>query len=1179
MYKASFVVPSRSPSVRSLILALALLFLALGRSLDKVQACEDFCEYYAVEDWDKDGFVDKRRCDNCVGLYNPDQKDNDNDSDGCRGEWNCGGDACDMNDDNDGILDEDDNCPFHYNPDQRDRDADGRADACDNCPDTPNPDQLDSDGDGTGNACDECTDVDQDGFGEPPILVGASCPADNCPASACVTPGACSNADQTDSDQDGVGDVCDNCPIVANPDQSDGDRDGFGDLCDTCNDPDDDGFGEAPFIAGSCSPDNCPSTRCVDPSACANADQADGDQDSVGDVCDNCRFIANESQLDTDRDGTGDACDPCTDTEGDGFGDPGFSGMCEVDRCPSVASQSNTDTDGDGLGDACDNCPTLSNLDQRDTDLDGEGDVCDLDDDDDGVADNVDPCPLIVGDSCNLYLNVSYDASNRVTGITRNGVELVTYQYEGHDLKSRRIRTEYSEKASSPVQVHLDYQIDYDSCGRAVTLSNIVRASINGQPLGQDQTVAKFAYDYDPVGNRTLANGSRPTAGSPDGFNHARSAGYAYDDLNRVTQAAYTAPAAVTTSFNYDKLGNRVNVNDGLNSVTRAYGAVNAANEYSTIGVEPPIPSNLQPVAYDYRGNLAQDEGFDPDPDDGFVYQYDPENHLVKVEHDDDQTGPGGLVIVAEYRYDALGRRIEYISSAPGGTATTTRYYYDGQNVIQEWAYNATATPAEVLQRAFINGTQYIDERAVMVDYAGGVQEDHYYLLQELYTVAGLVGCGGKLEEAYVYDTYGQATIYNWLRGDFDRDADVDTADEDTLLAVAQQEQSAQYTAYPYLDLNVDGRVTDDPLTGDLVEIETLWTAPPVMTSSPLSNPFLFTGRTTDTWHATNLFAEAPGACGGDSECTEAIEGVHYDSQFRRMQDNRNRSYDPKHGRWLQRDPAGYVDGANLYQYVRSKPTGLTDALGLRPMSKDESTILDSLEDLVRKARSVGDHDFADALTVVISDWKRAIADVSGPTNPSHLTIRTEAFKIWASPKTTYVHKAGGQFRCNQYVADVLQKSNLSYRLYGIDRDSIPIAARWLRFGDEIIKENKIGKYKRVYEVKLKKTGKRPKSFFKLESEQDINISYHDFRRAPLPGDIVAFGAIDSDKRTTGQNAGHVGIFLGGNMYISASTARWNGQGYNGIVIQFLGHTFPEPYERILFRSLEDDPVSTMPAK
>ena len=41
------------------------------------------------------------------------------------------------------------------------------------------------------------------------------------------------------------------------------------------------------------------------------------------------------------------------------------------------------------------------------------------------------------------------------------------------------------------------------------------------------------------------------------------------------------------------------------------------------------------------------------------------------------------------------------------------------------------------------------------------------------------------------------------------------------------------------------------------------------------------------------------------------------------------RHYLPGHGRWLQRDPAGYVDGMNLYSYVTESPVAWSDGLGL----------------------------------------------------------------------------------------------------------------------------------------------------------------------------------------------------------------------------------------------------------
>lgn len=42
----------------------------------------------------------------------------------------------------------------------------------------------------------------------------------------------------------------------------------------------------------------------------------------------------------------------------------------------------------------------------------------------------------------------------------------------------------------------------------------------------------------------------------------------------------------------------------------------------------------------------------------------------------------------------------------------------------------------------------------------------------------------------------------------------------------------------------------------------------------------------------------------------------------------RHRWYDPVLGRWLQRDPAGYVDSLSPFEYVRSSPHALTDPTG-----------------------------------------------------------------------------------------------------------------------------------------------------------------------------------------------------------------------------------------------------------
>ena len=127
------------------------------------------------------------------------------------------GDACDADDDNDGIPEDgdgsgrigdnycacgdttqcDDNAPLTPNSDQNDTDCDGVGQVVDNCPDVANPYiggyppvQQDNDQDGLGDACDD------------------------------------------DDDNDGVLDPDDNCQYHVNPHQIDIDRNGIGLTCD-----------------------------------------------------------------------------------------------------------------------------------------------------------------------------------------------------------------------------------------------------------------------------------------------------------------------------------------------------------------------------------------------------------------------------------------------------------------------------------------------------------------------------------------------------------------------------------------------------------------------------------------------------------------------------------------------------------------------------------------------------------------------------------------------------------------------------------------------------------------------------------------------------------------------------------------------------------------------------------
>jgi RHS repeat-associated protein len=67
---------------------------------------------------------------------------------------------------------------------------------------------------------------------------------------------------------------------------------------------------------------------------------------------------------------------------------------------------------------------------------------------------------------------------------------------------------------------------------------------------------------------------------------------------------------------------------------------------------------------------------------------------------------------------------------------------------------------------------------------------------------------------------------------------------------------------------------------------------------------------------------------GSDYAWVYLHQGGRYDA-VARLYHFRHRDFSPSLGRWVQQDPAGYVDGASLYQYVASAPVALVDPLGL----------------------------------------------------------------------------------------------------------------------------------------------------------------------------------------------------------------------------------------------------------
>jgi RHS repeat-associated protein len=434
--------------------------------------------------------------------------------------------------------------------------------------------------------------------------------------------------------------------------------------------------------------------------------------------------------------------------------------------------------------------------------------------------------------------------------------------------------------------------------------------------------IVSIAYTYDTGSNRTGAFDARPKSSQP------LSNMYAYDGLHRLVDArrgVWTGGLASPSvsqlkgsqQWALDPLGNWSSVGtdlDGTGGIdadeteTRDHRdpsltpPTNRVNELFARELAPDTGGGTVDLSYDYAGNLLRQQ---LQSGGALRYTHDAWNRLVKVEFEDAEED---LHPRAEYEYNPFNwrtvERTDTVTTDSTHALDDMRVHlYDASWRLLESRIDTDFDPNETSpdfeeHAQLVWGLRYIDDivstrRDFNPAEEDGAEVRMFHATDAQFSSVAVLLDNGSLLERVAYSPYGVAR-HQWP-ADASGDGAVNSADLSIVLSSYGSIAGTTYRSEA--DFNRDG--DGDVDAADLAAVLSYAAALPegALSSAGIAN------RT--------------GYCG----YRFAPETEMYLA--------RNRWNSPPLGRWIERDPLGYVDGMNLNLAFLASPVSVFDPTGL----------------------------------------------------------------------------------------------------------------------------------------------------------------------------------------------------------------------------------------------------------
>lgn len=551
-------------------------------------------------------------------------------------------------------------------------------------------------------------------------------------------------------------------------------------------------------------------------------------------------------------------------------------------------------------------------------------------------------------DPLNGTVTATYDSNeNLLSVVDKNGVTVASFTYDKAD-----------RKVSETDALGNTTSYTYDAEGRIIQITDAEDHSTiytyDERGLKLTETFAdgtSKTYTYDGVGNTLTRTDNRGYITS-----------YTYDALNRLVKEDFSNGSA--NVFTYDAQGNLLTASNQHSLITFTYDALDRVTSETLNG-------KTTHTLYDdanYSRRLTYPGGrtiegkmdlmdrlirINENGREDFVFQYDPASRPVSRNYPNEkvvsysfdekdlmkEVAHDPAIVRFRYQHDAVGNPLSEekvhrpTHSQNYGYDENHRVtsYREGSDEIAnqtQYTYNGVGgrTTAEV-NGATISYTSNEMHEYTTIESGGTINlgyDENGNLIDDginTYTYDyenRLIAVNDGSTATYLYDALGrriQKTVGTEVTQYFYDDLQVieERNGSNAVLAtyvygiwiddiLSMQRNGINY----YYHANVQGSIaaiTDD--NGQVVERyeyspygETMiytndYT---LLTSSMIRNPYLYVGRRLD----------------------EETGWYYY----------RARHYAPSQGRFIQRDPLGYVDGYNLYEYVKGRPLVLLDPEG-----------------------------------------------------------------------------------------------------------------------------------------------------------------------------------------------------------------------------------------------------------